>query len=325
MSGIAKEGTLRSVADFMRSYLLVVLIAALVIGTAIFEPRFLSGMNLINLMRQFGPLIMVALGMTFVIMGGFIDLSVAGIINLVAVVTISLIQIVGQVPALILGLAIGAACGALNSAVILSSGALTQAEALFMTFGMSTVYSALALLYSHGSTMHFWDINKSKSLFQAIGAGKVGPVSISFLIFLALLALLWLFQTKTTEGRAIRLTGGNKIAAELVGIRIRRSIVVIYTLCGLMAGVGAIVLFSRITTAAPVIGAGFETNAILAVVVGGTTLKGGNGSVLRTVMGVLLIILMSNCLNLLGVSPYLQVVAKGAILVFAIWLDNRKQ
>ena len=325
MSGIAKEGTLRSVADFMRSYLLVVLIAALVIGTAIFEPRFLSGMNLINLMRQFGPLIMVALGMNFVIMGGFIDLSVAGIINLVAVVTISLIQIVGQVPALILGLAIGAACGALNSAVILSSGALTQAEALFMTFGMSTVYSALALLYSHGSTMHFWDINKSKSLFQAIGAGKVGPVSISFLIFLALLALLWLFQTKTTEGRAIRLTGGNKIAAELVGIRIRRSIVVIYTLCGLMAGVGAIVLFSRITTAAPVIGAGFETNAILAVVVGGTTLKGGNGSVLRTVMGVLLIILMSNCLNLLGVSPYLQVVAKGAILVFAIWLDNRKQ
>lgn len=325
MSSAEKAGALRSAADFMRSYLLVVLIAALVTLTAIIEPRFLSGMNMINLMRQFGPLIMVALGMTFVIMGGFIDLSVAGIINLVAVVTISLIQVFGQVPALLIGLAIGAAAGALNSVVILSSGALTQAEALFMTFGMSTVYSALALLYSHGSTMHFWDIDKSKSLFEAIGAGKVGPISISFLIFLGLLALLWLFQAKTTEGRSIRLTGGNKVAAELVGVRIRRSIVVIYTLCGFMTGVGAIVLFSRITTAAPVIGAGFETNAILAVVVGGTTLKGGNGSVLRTVLGVLLIILMSNCLNLLGVSPYMQVVAKGAILVFAIWLDNRKQ
>ena len=325
MSSVERAGVLRSGAEFMRNYLLVVLIAALVTLTAIIEPRFLSPQNLINLMRQFGPLIMVALGMTFVIMGGFIDLSVAGIINLVAVVTISLIQVFGQVPALLIGLAIGAAAGALNSVVILSSGALTQAEALFMTFGMSTVFSALALLYSHGSTMHFWDIDKSKSLFEAIGAGKVGPVSISFLIFLVLLALLWLFQAKTTEGRSIRLTGGNKVAAELVGVRIRRSIVVIYTLCGFMTGVGAIVLFSRITTAAPVIGAGFETNAILAVVVGGTTLKGGNGSVLRTVLGVLLIILMSNCLNLLGVSPYMQVVAKGAILVFAIWLDNRKQ
>ncbi len=92
-----------------------------------------------------------------------------------------------------------------------------------------------------------------------------------------------------------------------------------------MTAVGAIVLFSRITTAAPVIGLGYETNAILAVVVGGTTLQGGKGSVLRTVMGVLLVILMSNCLDLLNVSTYLQVAVKGAILVFAIWLDNRKQ
>ncbi len=325
MSPAEKTGALKSAAGFLRSYLLIVLIAVLVVLTAIVEPKFLSGQNMINIMRQFGPLIMVALGMTFVIIGGFIDLSVAGIINLVAVVTISLIQVLGQVPALIVGMALGAACGALNSVVILSSGALTQAEALFMTFGMSTVYSAFALLYSHGSTMHFWDIDKSKSVFEAIGAGKVGPVSVSFLIFLFFLALLWIFQANTTEGRSIRLTGGNKTAAELAGIRIRRSIVVIYTICGFMAGVGAIVLFSRITTAAPVIGANFETNAILSVVVGGTTLKGGKGSVLRTVTGVLLIILMSNCLNLLGVSSYLQVVAKGAILVFAIWLDNRKQ
>jgi ribose transport system permease protein len=92
-----------------------------------------------------------------------------------------------------------------------------------------------------------------------------------------------------------------------------------------MSAIGAVVLFSRITTAAPIIGKGYETNAILSVVVGGTTLKGGKGSVLRTVLGVLLITLMSNCMNLLGVSPYMQVVLKGAILVVAIWLDNRKE
>ena len=309
----------------LRDYLVLVMIALLVAVTAIVEPKFMSGANLVNIMRQFGPLIMVSLGMTFVIIGGFIDLSVAGTINLVAVVTISLIQPLGQVPALLVGLLIGAVCGALNSGVILSSGALTQAEALFLTFGMSTVYSALALLYSHGSTMHFWDIQKSKSIFEAIGAGRAGPLPLSFVIFLVILALLWIFQTKTTEGRAISLTGGNKTAAHLSGVNISRAIVVVYTICGFMAGVGAIVLFSRITTAAPVIGAGYETNAILSVVVGGTTLKGGKGSVLRTVMGVLLVILMSNCLDLLGVSTYLQVVVKGAILVVAIWLDNRKQ
>ncbi len=316
---------LRTAQVLFRDYLVLVMIAVLVAITAIVEPKFMSPLNLVNIMRQFGPLMMVSLGMTFVIIGGFIDLSVAGIINLVAVVTISLIQPIGQMPALLTGLAIGAACGVLNSAVILSSGALTQAEALFLTFGMSTVFSATALLYSHGSTMHFWDIKTSKSIFETIGAGTLGPVSVSFVIFLAVLFLLWVFQTKTTEGRAISLTGGNKTAARLSGIGISRAIVVIYTICGLMTGLGAIVLFSRITTAAPVIGAGYETNAILSVVVGGTTLKGGKGSVLRTVMGVLLVVLMSNCLNLLGVSTYLQVAVKGAILVLAIWLDNRKQ
>jgi ribose transport system permease protein len=316
---------LKGASALLRDYLVLVMIAALVAITAYVEPKFMSTANLVNIMRQFGPLIMVSLGMTFVIIGGFIDLSVAGTINLVAVVTISLIQPYGQVPALLIGLAIGTVCGALNSVLILSSGALTQAEALFITFGMSTVYSAVALLYSHGSTMHFWDIKTSKSLFEAIGGGNLGPLSISFVIFLVCLAALWVFQTKTAEGRAMCLTGGNKTAARLAGVQVSRSIVVIYTVCGFMAGVGAIVLFSRITTAAPVIGAGYETNAILAVVVGGTTLKGGKGSVLRTVMGVLLVTLMSNCLDLLGVSSYLQYAVKGAILVFAIWLDNRKQ
>ncbi|GAB6277895.1 MAG: hypothetical protein SAMD01599839_24350 [Rectinema sp.] len=169
------KSALKIAASMLRDYLVLVMIAALVAVTAIVEPKFMSGANLVNIMRQFGPLIMVSLGMTFVIIGGFIDLSVAGTINLVAVVTISLIQPLGQVPALLVGLMIGAACGALNSVVILSSGALTQAEALFLTFGMSTVYSAFALLYSHGSTMHFWDIQKSKSIFEAIGAGSVGP------------------------------------------------------------------------------------------------------------------------------------------------------
>ena len=316
---------MKLVLSILKEYLVLVMILCLAIVTAIIEPKFVSAANLVNIMRQFGPLILVALGMTFVIVGGFIDLSVAGTINLVAVVTISLIDPLGQGGALLTGLVLGSICGAMNAVLILASGATTQAEALFITFGMSTVYSSFALIYSGGSTMHFWDLTSSHEVFDAIGAGSVGPLSVSFVIFLVVLVILWIFHTKTAAGRAISLTGGNKTAARLAGVPVSRSIVVIYTIAGFMAALGAIVLFSRVTTAAPVIGYGFETNAILAVVVGGTTLKGGKGSVLRTVMGVLLVILLNNSLNLLGVSSYMQFAVRGAILVFAIWLDNRKE
>lgn len=316
---------MRAIGSVLKEHLVLLMIVGLALVTAIIQPKFISPANLVNVMRQFGPLILVALGMTFVIVGGFIDLSVAGTINLVAVITITLIDPLGQPGALLAGLAIGSVCGAINAFLILSSGATTQAEALFITFGMSTVYSACALLYSGGSTFHFWDLKGGHELFDAIGAGSVGPFSVSFVIFLFSLACLWVFHTKTTAGRAISLTGGNKTAARLAGVPVSRSIVLIYTIGGFMAALGAIVLFSRVTTASPVIGAGFETNAILAVVVGGTTLKGGKGSVLRTVLGVLLVILLNNSLNLLGVSSYMQFAVRGAILVFAIWLDNRKE
>ena len=306
-------------------YLVVVAIALLVIVTVVVEPKFLTGDNLTNIMRQFGPLSLVSLGMTLVIIGGFIDLSVAGIISLVAVVTVSLIDRFGQFNALLIGLMLGAALGCLNSIILLTAGATTQAKALFITYGMSAVFSAVALIYTDGSTQHMSWLTTPQTLFTAVGSGTVGVFSVSFLVFLVCLAALYIFQTKTYSGRSISYTGGNMTAAELSGIPVKRSVVLIYTISGLMAAISAVVLFSRITTAAPIIGKGYETNAILSVVVGGTTLKGGKGSVLRTTLGVMLVTLMSNCMNLLGVAPYMQVVLKGLILVVAIWLDNRKE
>ncbi len=309
---------------FFRDYLVLLAIVILVVITVVAEPKFLSAGNMTNVMRQFGPLSLVALGMTFVIIGGFIDLSIAGTFSLVAVATVSLIDPLGQVGALIAGIMIGALCGLVNSMLLISSGALTQAEALFITFGMSQITGAIALMVTGGSVLNMRDLTRDYSLFQAIGQGSFGFLTISFIIFLVSLALLYFFQSKTVIGRTINLTGGNKIAARLAGRPIGLSVVMIYTLSGVMTALGAFNQFARTTTASPVMGKGFETNAILAVVVGGTTLKGGKGSVMRTVLGTLLIILMSNCLNLLGVSPYMQNVVKGIILVVAIWLDNRK-
>lgn len=306
-------------------YLVLSAIGMLVLVTIIVEPKFLSAGNMTNIMRQFGPLIMVALGMTFVIIGGFIDLSVAGIMSLVAVVTLSLIEPLGQIPALITGLLLGAFCGYLNSVLVLVSGATTQAEGLFITFGMSVVFGGVAMIYTGGVTEHMSYITRNYSVFTSIGTGTIGIFSVSFIIFLGILLLLYIFHNRTFMGRAIDLTGGNKTAARLSGISVNRSIMTIYTISGFMAALGAIVLFSRVTTASPVLGKNYETNAILAVVVGGTSLIGGKGSVIRTVLGTMLVILLANCMNLLGVSVYMQNVLKGAILILAIWLDSRKQ
>lgn len=318
------SSTRSKIVHIARENMIVILIAVLVVITAIVEPKFMTFENMTNIMRQFGPLIMVSLGMTFVIIAGFIDLSVSGTISLVAVVTISLIQPLGQIPALIIGLLLGATCGVLNSAIVLVSGATTQARALFITYGMWQVYQAIGLIYTGGMTKHIRDIDMNYSIFTAIGKGQIGVVSVSFIIFVVICILLYIYQRKTHMGRSISLTGGNKTAARLTGIPINKSIVIVYTISGLMAGIGAIILFSRVTTASPVIGIGFETKAILAVVLGGTALSGGKGSVLRTVLGTLMVILLSNCMNLLGVSPYMQYMVRGAVLLFVIMFDNSK-
>ncbi len=321
----AKVKLNKRILDFFGEYLVLVAILLLVIVTIFVEPKFLTIGNMTNIMRQFGPLIMVALGMTFVIVGGFIDLSVAGLMSLVAVLTLAMIEPLGQLPALIIGLLIGVVCGLINSFLILISGAITQAEGLFITYGMSVVYGGLALTFTGGVTEHMSYMSCPYTIFTEIGTGTVGFFSTSFIIFLVVLAILYVFHEKTYLGRTINLTGGNKTAARLSGISINKSIVIFYTLSGLMAALGAIILFSRVTTASPVLGRNFETNAILAVVVGGTRLSGGKGSVIRTVIGTMLVILLANCMNLLGVSVFMQNVMRGAILILAIWLDSHKE
>ena len=313
------------VVDFLQEYLVLFAIVALVVITAINEPRFLSSQNLTNLMRQFGPLSFVALGMTFIILGGFIDLSVPGMISLIAMITLGLVDTIGELPAMLVGLVIGTGLGALNGTVLVSAGANTQAKALFITFGMSQIYRSTALQLTGGFPMNWGTLfDNPMPITRALGTGTLGPLSISFVVFLFFLVLLYIIQTKTFFGRSVSYTGGNLTAAELGGIPTKRIIILIYTLCGFMIAVGSIMLFARVSVTVPTIGNNFERDAIMSVVVGGTSLLGGRGNVLRTVMGVSLVILLSNCMNLLGVQTHSQEVVRGAILVVAIWLDHRR-
>lgn len=320
-----KQNTSTSFVNFLKNNLVLIAIVVLIVVTAIKEPKFVSAANLTNVMRQLWPLPFIALGMTFVIIGGFIDLSVVGMISLAGVVTVSLINPLGQVGAILCGILLGALMGYLNGRILTTVGAMIQAEVLFITFGMSSIYTAIALLLTNAETLRIARSTKPYNIFTALGSGTVGMVPMVLIVFAVLLVIMHLFYTKTLAGRGISLMGGNKEAAFLTGYNVKRSMRLVYTISGIMSAMGAISLVSRVTTATATAGIGYETNAILCVVVGGTTLKGGKGSVMRTMLGVLLVVLLGNCMNLLGLSTYMQTVMRGAVLVTAIWLDNRKE
>ncbi len=321
----ARRSLPQTIGNFLRDNPIYVAIAGLVLVTSFVEPRFLTLDNFDNIILSSGTLIFAALGMTFVIMAGFIDLSIGGIISLVAVVTVTMIDRVGQGPAILIGLSVGLTCGLINSILIISSGALTQAESLFITFGMSLVYGAVALMYVQGVTQFLTYSESDISIFNAINSGTIGFLSVFTAMAVVAFVILLIIERRTYMGRAVVLTGGNKTAARLAGVPISKSIVMIYAISGLLSAVGAVVLVSRVTLADPTMGTPYMTQAILAVVVGGTALAGGRGSVLWTVIGTFLLVLLNNCLNLLGVSSYVQFMIWGVILIIVIWLDTVKQ
>lgn len=314
----------RKARYFLLNHMLVVLLLLLVIVTAVVEPNSLSIGNITSILRRFGAPAFIALGLTFAIITGFIDLSIPGIVNFSAVLAIYLINPLGQVGALVVVLIFGLAAGMINGLLIIKSGGTTQAEGLFITFGMSQVWSAAAMLLSQGKTQQLRWCDRSYSLFTFLGSYKIGFVPIAMVVFVMVLILLNLLQKRTFAGRCMCLVGGNKTVARLSGIHVDRTILSAFMICGLMTVIGAVMLVGRVTTASPTVGSGFDTNAILAVVVGGTSLAGGKGNVFGTMLGVFLVILLANSMNLLGVSTHMQNVMNGAVLLLAIWADGRK-
>ncbi len=315
----------KSFMKWLQQNLVLVGIIILVVVTALVEPKFLQPRNLTNVMKQLSALPFVALGMTFVIICGFINLSVPGLISLVAVISALTINTIGQGGSLLLGFVVGIALGWLTGLVLTACGAMTQAEVLFITYGLSRVFIALAVMLSGAKTVRIKDSTKPITVYSMLGSYNVWIFPIVFLFFIVILIIMHIFLTKTLPGRLIMLTGGNKDAAYLAGYNVKRIMRMVYAICGGLTALGSLAMLARIGTAQSGNGSGYETDAILCVVVGGTTLKGGKGSVLRTMFGVALITLLGNCMNMLGLSTYMQTVMRGAVLVIAIWLDNRKE
>jgi ribose/xylose/arabinose/galactoside ABC-type transport system permease subunit len=309
----------KGIIELLQNYGLLLGMAFFSLAVAVMEPKFLQSNNVLNIMRQISVLGVVSVGMTIVIIGGYIDLSISGLVSLIAIVVIGLQHTLGSWMPIGIGLVLGAAAGLFNAMLILFVRA-GNGEALILTFGTQLLFQAAALIYSKGFSIKA----PENSGFRMIGQGRIGFLAVSIVIFISIALLLHFFMRKTRPGRSMYLIGGNKTAAVLCGIPVNFYVILMYVLTGLLSAAGAVILTSRTMSATPTMGTGYEMNAIMAVVIGGTSLKGGKGSIAKTIFGVILVGIMNNALNILGVNSYLQGVIQGPIIMLAILLDGLK-
>ena len=294
-------------------FIALVLVA---VGLSVMSPDFLTVNNLLNVMRQVSINALIAFGMTLVILLGGIDLSVGSILALSSVLTATLLQSgVDPMLATLLGILAGAAMGLFNGLVI-SKGKVAP---FIATLATMTILRGLALVFSNGSPITGFD----SELFSMLGGGYIaGLVPVPVAWMLILFAGFWFVLKKTVFGRHLYATGGNEEAARLSGVKVDRVKLWVYTASGAMSAMAGVVLTSRLNSAQPTAGAGYELDAIAAVVLGGTSLTGGRGWIFGTLIGALLIGVLNNGLNLLGVSSFYQQVIKGAVILLAVLLDR---
>jgi ribose transport system permease protein len=280
----------------------------------ILTPYFFTVSNLLNIAEQTSINALVAVGMTFVILSGGIDLSVGSIVALSGVVLGAALQS-GQpmLVAILLALAVGLACGLVNGALI-SWGGLPP---FIVTLGTMSIARGAALLFTEGRPVSGFDAG-----FRMLATGRIGFIPAPIIVTIIVYAIAHFVLTRTTFGRYVYAIGGNEEATRLSGVAIRFHKSMIYGVSGLMSGVAAIILTARLNSAQPIAGMMYELDAIAATVIGGTSLMGGEGSLGGTLVGALIMGVLRNGLNLLGVSSFLQQIVIGAVIVVAVLLDT---
>lgn len=278
---------------------------------------FMTGGNLVNVLRQSSTEMIVAMGMTFVLLIGGIDLSVGKVAMLAGTITAGLL--VKGVPvavAILVGLAAGVVCGLINGLVV----AKLNIPPFITTLAMMNVAEGAALLYCGGK-----QISGLPDGFKEIGRGYLLGIPVSVWIMLVVIVIWAVVLNKTTYGKRMVAIGGNQDVARLSGIAVTKIKISVYAISGLMAALTGIIYTARFASSQPTLGDGLEMNAIAAAVLGGTSLVGGRGSVLGTVIGTFFLMTMSNGLNLLGVPSFWQMIIKGVLIVVSVILyENLK-
>ncbi len=294
-------------------------LVVLVIFVTIMNPSFMSPTNLLNLLRQVSTNALIAFGMTFVIITGGIDLSVGSTLALSSALMAGMIASgLNPVLAMGMGLVLGAFLGACNG-VMITKGKMAP---FIATLATMTIYRGLTLVYTDGNPIT--GIGDS-FIFKYMGRGYLFGIPFPVVVMLLFFGVLYVLLHKMTFGRKTFALGGNEKAAFIAGIKSDRIKIAIYSISGLMAAVAGIIMTSRLNSAQPTAGNAYEMDAIASVVLGGTSLSGGRGRLVGTLIGALIIGTLNNGLNLLGVSSFYQQVVKGVVIIIAVLLDRKNK
>ena len=299
---------------------LIALLVMIVI-VSLLNPHFFTLANILNILRQTAVNAIIAVGMTLVILTAGIDLSVGSILAFAGAVGAGLIAreipLAVSVPA---ALAVGTAMGA-ASGIIIAKG---RVQAFIATLVAMTLVRGITLVYTDGRPIST-GFTDTADAFATIGTGYLLGIPVPVWIMATTFGLAWYLLNHTRLGRYIYALGGNEEATRLSGINTDRVKITVYAICGFLAALAGLIITSRLSSAQPTAGAGYELDAIAAVVLGGTSLMGGKGSIMGTLVGALIIGFLNNALNLLDVSSYYQMIAKAVVILLAVLVDTRSK
>jgi len=297
------------------------LIALLVLIAVVssMSSNFFSLNNLFNILQQTSVNAIMAVGMTLVILTAGIDLSVGSLLALTGAVAASVVGLeVNVLVAVAASLALGAAIGAVTGLIV----AKGKVQAFIATLVMMLLLRGITMVYTNGSPVNTGFSNVADA-FGWFGIGRpLGvptPIWIMAVVFLA----AWYMLHHTRLGRYIYALGGNEAATRLSGISVDKVKIIVYSLCGLLAALAGVIEVARLSSAQPTAGTGYELDAIAAVVLGGTSLSGGKGRIMGTLIGALILGFLNNGLNLLSVSSYYQMIVKAVVILLAVLVDNK--
>jgi inositol transport system permease protein len=303
--------------NILKKYGMLIILIGLVIVMSILSPTFLTSTNILNIVRQMSVVGIVAIGVTFVIITAGIDLSSGSVIALTSVIVASLAH-PGEFPLVIVILAaigVGLFTGLINGTIV----AKGQIHGFIVTLGMMTAARGAALLYSGGRP-----IGNISDTFAFIGGGVIAGIPVPIIIFAIVAFVSYVLLNKTKFGKYVYAIGGNEQAAVTAGVNVSKCKIMVYGYAGLLSGIAGMILTARISSGQPTAGLMYELDAISAAVIGGTSLFGGIGTIGGTVIGALILGVLNNGFDLMGISSYWQQILKGFIVIVAVLIDSKK-
>lgn len=309
---------MNKVKELFVKYGTVISLFTLIIIVSIINPKFLTMYNILNIFRQVSIIGLIAFGMTFVIITGGIDLSVGATLGLTSMIMgLLIVKGTAGIAAILIALILGVIFGGINGVLV----SRVKLQPFIATLSTMTMYRGITMIISNG--IPAMELTRKSPLLNFFSQGTIFKIPFPMILFILFLLILLVVLQNTIFGRSVYALGGNEEAARLSSIPVTKTKTMVYVISGLMSALAGIILTSRLSSAQPTAGMGFELDAIAAVVIGGTSLSGGKGKLFGTFLGVLIIGVLNNGLNIIGVSAFYQQFIKGLVILLAVILDRK--